>query len=170
MAERASWLRNQSVRWDERRLSAYADYSHAVKDQVALASRLAAGRGLDSRVEPLEPSQENLAKLAEAEARRTQVSETLRLLADAETMRAASQMRESAWELVSFARGKAEGDGTDWNRAYSRYEEARDQYITRARGSLQVAGSRVPASPRLRSRNRQVDEAGTAARPESIEA
>ena len=52
-AERATWLRKQAVRWDERRLSAYADYSHAVKDQVAVASRIAAGRGLDSGVEPL---------------------------------------------------------------------------------------------------------------------
>jgi hypothetical protein len=108
-AERASWLRNQTVRWDERRLSAYADYSHAVKDQVALASRIAAGRGLDSRVEPLESSQDNLAKLAETEERRTRASETLRLLTDAETMGAAREMTQCAWELVWLARGRTKG-------------------------------------------------------------
>jgi hypothetical protein len=149
-AERASWLRNQAVRWDERRLSAYADYGHAVKEQVALASRIAAARGLDSRTEPLEPSQESLAQLAEAEARRTLMSETLRLLADAETMVAANEVRRCAWVLVQFARGITDGDSTDWDRAFLKYEKARDHYMTCARKNLQVDGSPIYVGLRLR--------------------
>jgi hypothetical protein len=141
IAERTSWLRNQAVRWDERRLSAYADYGHAVKEQVALASRIAAARGLDSHTEPLEPSQEGTAKLAETEARRTLMSETLRLLADTETMTAADEVRRCARALVQFARGVTDGDSTDWDRAFSKYEEARDHYMTCARKNLQVDGS-----------------------------
>lgn len=30
--ERTRWRRQQSVRWDERRLNAYAEYAHTVKD------------------------------------------------------------------------------------------------------------------------------------------
>jgi len=149
MADRASWLRNQAVRWDERRLSAYADYSFAVKDTVALAARLAAGRGLDTSFEPLDSDQDNISKLAEAGARRTMASETLRLLADADTMAAAGEMTKCANELGGFARGKTQGDSLDWHRAYARYENARDRYITYARNSLKVGGARISASPKL---------------------
>lgn len=69
--ERTRWRRERAVRWDERRLSAYTDYSYAVKEVVALASRIAAGRGLESGLRPLASSEENLAKLAEAEASRS---------------------------------------------------------------------------------------------------
>jgi hypothetical protein len=169
-AERANWRRNHAVRWDERRLSAYADYGHAVKEQVAMASRIAAARGLDFRVEPLDASQDNLTKLAETEARRTQISETLRLLADTETMKAANEMRALAWVLVRFARGVEEGDSTDWNLAYMRYQEARDQYVTCGRRSLQVAGSHAPTPMPRRSRQYSVSDVTAPAGPESLEA
>jgi hypothetical protein len=140
VSERATWFRNQAVRWDERRLSAYADYSNAVKDVVALACRIAAGRGFDTTYEPLDPGPENLAKLAEAAARRTVASETLRLLTDAETMMAATEMTRHASRLEGFARGSNRSGTPDWHGTYARYEEARDEYITCARRSLKVTG------------------------------
>ena len=143
ISERANWRRNQGVRWDERRLTAYSDYSYAVKDMVALAGAIAAGKGLDTSYEPLDPSQENLAKLAESARRRTIVAETLRLLTDAETMAAAGQMTQCAAELEWLARGRNQGNTLDWNRIYRRYEKARDQYITCARKSLKVTGSHM---------------------------
>ena len=149
-AERASWLRNQAVRWDERRLSAYADYGNAVKEQVALASRIAGGRGLDHKPEPLQPSPDNLSKLADAEARRTLMAETLRLLADTDTMAAANEVRRRAEELVAFARGLRDGDSADWDRAFAGYEDARDTYMACARRGLQVGEPRAASSPRLR--------------------
>ena len=142
IAERASWLRNQAVRWDERRLSAYADYSYAVKDVVSLAARLAADRGLETTYEPLEFGPESLAKLAEAATRRTMASETFRLLADDDTATAAGEMTRCVSELESFARGTNQGDSSDWHRAYARYEQARDQYIVDARKNLKVTDHR----------------------------
>jgi hypothetical protein len=118
-----------------------------VKDVVALASRIAADRGIDTTFEPLDPSQENLAKLAEAGTRRTVSSEMLRLLTDAETMAAALVMTRYATELGSFAGGKNRGTVSDWHRTYKEYEEARDQYITCARKSLKVSGSHMLPVP-----------------------
>jgi len=159
IADRTSWLRGQAVRWDERRLTAYADYSYAVKDMVALAARLAAGRGLDTSFEPLDSSQDSLVKLAEAGVRRTMASETLRLLADEDAMVAAGEMTRSATELEWLARGKTQGDSSDWHRAYARYEEARDQYTRCARKSLKITGSRIAANPRPQSSNLPANEA-----------
>jgi hypothetical protein len=139
-----------------------------VKDQVALASRIAAGRGLDSGVEPLDPSQENLARFAEAEARRTAASEILRLLTDSKTMRAAREMTLYARKLEWLARGRPEVDGEDWKRAYSKYAEARDQYITCARKSLQVTGPYISDSQRGSVRERLVGEARGTMMPESL--
>jgi hypothetical protein len=163
LTERASRRRNQVVRWDERRLTAYADYSHAVKDMVALSSRLAAGQGIHTYFESLTPSQENLAKLAEAGVHRTAASETLRLLADPETMTAATAMTECAWELEWLARRLKEGDSSAWHTAYARYEQARDHYITCARQSLQVSGTYRPAKAKPPSNESNADTPGTVA-------
>jgi hypothetical protein len=168
MAERASWRRSQGVRWDERRLAAYADYSHAVKDQVALAGRIAAGRGFDSGVEPLNPSQENLALLAEAEARRTAVGETVRLLADSETLRAAREMTLYARKLDWLVRGRPEVEGEDWKLAYLKYAEARDHYITCARKSLRVTSVYIPDSQGPNFRQRLAGGARATTIPESL--
>lgn len=80
--DRTGWRRNHSIRWDERRLSAYLDYSNAVKDLVTIAGRLASNQPLESGMGPLDRTSENLDKLSAAEERRTVVSETLRLFAD----------------------------------------------------------------------------------------
>src|SRR5271170_3763444 len=39
-AEHAKWRRDQSVRWDEKRLTVYTEYSHAVKQMISAATRL----------------------------------------------------------------------------------------------------------------------------------
>ena len=159
IVERLNWRRNQIIRWDEQRLAAYGDYSQAVKDLVAIASRVAAGRGFEPGLEPLAPTEDNLGLLAQAEARRTRASETLRLLTDVESMTAAREMTRCALQLDWLARGKLEGDRAQWRRAYAEYEEARDLYITCARRSLQIYGTHIPDTPRLRSRERIVDPA-----------
>ena len=118
--DRTGWRRNQSTRWDERRLSAYLDYSNAVKELVTIADRLASSQPLESGIGPLERTSENLDKLAAAEARRTVVSETLRLFADPDTGTAAREMTRCAWHLCWLAREAPDGDRSEWKRALQR--------------------------------------------------
>lgn len=151
LVERFSWRRNQTVRWDERRLAAYVDYSNSVKNIVTLATRLASNEILDSGVGPLERTPENFERLTHAEVRRTNASDTLRLFGDVDTMTAAREMTKYAWRLAWLARGLATSDDSDWRRAHKEYEDARDEYIACARRHLQITGTHIARTPRLHS-------------------
>ncbi|MFC0430794.1 hypothetical protein [Kutzneria buriramensis] len=56
-AERARWRRAQSVRWDDKRLTAYAEYAHAVKKVISISVRLAAHRGVHRDIDALPPEE-----------------------------------------------------------------------------------------------------------------
>jgi hypothetical protein len=144
LVERANWRRSQAVRWDKRRLAAYADYSYTIKHIVNLASRIASGRGLEKGPEPLELSAENLARLADAEINRSISAETLRLLCDHETSVASEQMTRCAWTLSWMARGTIECDPMTWREAMIAYARSRDEYLVRARQGLQIGGASKP--------------------------
>jgi hypothetical protein len=144
LTERTRWQRNQAVRWDGRRLAAYTDYGNAVKEMVLLANRIAASRGLHSNVEPLDPDDEALTALAEAAARCSVLTETVRLLGDTDTITAARKMAHNAWRLEWFAQGRLDGGATAWDDAFKEYKDARDEYLLRARRHLQVTGFPTP--------------------------
>jgi hypothetical protein len=139
VTERGRWRRSQAVRWDERKLAAYAEFGNAVKDMVLLANRIAAGLGLNQYTQPLERDDAAIAALAEAAAQVSLLSETMRLLADEDTFAASREMKHRAWQLEWFARGAAEGTPAAWKAAFAAYRDARDEYLRRARVSLQVA-------------------------------
>jgi hypothetical protein len=44
--ERSRWRRQQAIRWDDKRLSAYTEYANAVKRAISVSVRLAAARGV----------------------------------------------------------------------------------------------------------------------------
>jgi hypothetical protein len=142
--ERSRWRRGQAVRWDERKLTAYAEFGNAVKDMVLLANRIAAGRGLNDHPQPMEPTEQNLAALAEAAAQCSLLSEQLRLLADEDTITASRAMNHRAYRLEWFAYGRLDGGPDAWQAAYLAYRDARDEYLGRARASLQVEGPGIP--------------------------
>lgn len=146
LAERARWRRGQEVRWDERRLAAYVDYATAVKETVTIASRLAGSRGMTSSQEPLVMDDAGLAQMSAAEARRTALRETVRLLADEATALAARDMATCANQLEKLMRNGAEGDTATWAATYSQYAKARDTFVECARRSLGVDGPVIPSA------------------------
>ncbi|MEU6846535.1 hypothetical protein ABZ930_32185 [Streptomyces sp. NPDC046716] len=138
--ERARWRREQSVRWDARRLDAYAEYMHTVKELAARYRRLAAGRGLTTGPEPLEPTADVLAELAALEARRSALSETCALLGDTETNTAAKALDHSLWRLELLARDVPTEAAQNWEQASVQFRQAQQSYIERARTGLGVPG------------------------------
>jgi hypothetical protein len=150
--DRTGWRREQAVRWDERRLSTYLDYSNAVKELVTIAARLASSQPLESGIEPLENTAENLDKLDAAENRRTVASDALRLFADLDTGAAAREMTRCAWRLCWLARKAPEGERSEWKQVFKEYEDARDDYMACARNRLKVGGPYDLRASRLRSR------------------
>jgi len=139
--ERTRWRRQQSVRWDEHRLTAYAEYAHAVKELAARYQMLAAGRGLTTGPVPMEATPEVLAEVSQLEARRSALSETLGLLGDTEANTASKSVDQCLWRLEGLARGVDPSAEQNWAEAYGQFRRARDRYIELARAGLGVPGA-----------------------------
>ncbi|MGC4769892.1 hypothetical protein ACLQ25_13070 [Micromonospora sp. DT44] len=148
LADRARWRRSQNVRWDERRLDAYVDYAHALKESYAVALRMTAHLRPDSHSHPI-AQDEGLARLAESDARRTIVWENLLLLGDEPTVVAAADWRDAIWQVERLARRIVEAP-KDISAQLARVNEARDGYYRAARQSLGVRGGSVEQSAALR--------------------
>lgn len=138
--DRARWRREQSVRWDGRRLDAYAEYVHAVKELAGRYQRIAAGRGLVTGPAPLELTAEVLAELGTAESRRSALSETCGLLGDTDTNTASKRLNHCLWRLEHLARGVPTEVEQGWEEAYLDFRKARRRYTECARASLGVSG------------------------------
>ncbi|MEU0548209.1 hypothetical protein [Micromonospora sp. NPDC005979] len=148
LADRARWRRTQNVRWDERRLDAYVDYAHALKESYAVALRMTAHLRPGSHSHPIDRD-EGLVRLAESDARRTVVWENLLLLGDEPTVVAAATWRDAVWQVERLARGIV-GAPTGISEQLARVNEARDGYYRAARQSLGVRGGSVEQSAALR--------------------
>ncbi|MDJ1133933.1 hypothetical protein [Streptomyces iconiensis] len=138
--ERARWRREQSVRWDGRRLDAYSEYLHAVKELAGRYQGIAAARGLVTGPVPLEPSGEVLAELGAAEARRSALAETCELLGDTDTNTASKTLNHCLWRLEHLARGVATEVEQSWEQAYGEFRDAQRRYAECVRAGLGVAG------------------------------
>ena len=147
--DRFRWKRAQSVRWDERRLEAYGEYAHAIKDVYKGASGLVTSRRLVPSAEPLD-RESGLQLLAEARAQRTRAWETVLLLGDAATVRAARNWREAVWQVEQIATNP-ELAFPEWESSISAVDRARDSFYEAARGSLAVAGGSVAQASWLSS-------------------
>lgn len=104
VADRTRWKRNQSVRWDDRRLDAYVEFGRVVKEIHAIAVRMLASDRPQSRGHRMD-REEGLARLAEADVRRTLAWESVLLLGDASTVSAARDWRDAVWGIERVARG-----------------------------------------------------------------
>jgi hypothetical protein len=140
-AERARWRRGQSVRWDEKRLDAYEEYAHALKQVISIALRLAA-------LPDAHPDggwslpEDDLAALEVAEEHRTMGWEAVLLLGSNEVVIAARKWHQSAFELQRLAYGKP--GGASLAQTISAISEARRTFYEVAKRDI---GIDVGASP-----------------------
>jgi hypothetical protein len=137
-AERARWQREHKVRWDAKRMDAYASYALTVKTFILIASRISASRDLGPKAQPL-PIEENLEKLAQAEIGRATAWEQVLLIGDPATIDAARSWHQCAWDLEQFARGNRTGK-QEWAAAYDAANNARAEFYRNARNDLSVPG------------------------------
>ncbi|MET8040897.1 hypothetical protein ABZU25_08530 [Micromonospora sp. NPDC005215] len=153
LVDRARWRRSQSVRWDERRLDAYVEYAHALKESHMVAMRMTADLRPGSRSHPID-SADGLVQLAESDAKRTIVWENLLLLGDEPTVVAAAAWRDAIWQVERLARRVTEVP-TDISDLLIQINDARDGYYRAARRSLGVRGGSVEQSAALRQAMRE---------------
>ncbi|WP_341716142.1 hypothetical protein QQG74_19205 [Micromonospora sp. FIMYZ51] len=150
LADRSRWRRRQTVRWDERRLDAYAEFARALKEVHTIASRMIGGY--------LDREQEHAA-LTEASFRHTIAWENVLLLGDGPTVTAARSWRDAVWAIERLARGMpSEHELPD---LLHRANEARDNFYHAARSGLGVGGGSVAQASLLESRLYQKTTAPT---------
>ncbi len=106
-AERSRWRREQNVRWDERRLSAYVEFGKTLKEIRHLCGRLTADRRTATLALPVDRDS-GLLQLNDAEAKRSKTWEEVLLLGDNETVAAGRRWRDAVFELELVAR--SDGD------------------------------------------------------------
>jgi hypothetical protein len=147
-AERARWRRDQAVRWDAKRMEAYADYGRAVKRLTDLAMRIAVARGATitnfTGREPLEPT-EGLPALAQAEIERGSIWESVLMLGSPEVVSAARRWHEAVWRLDSLARNN-QSQTSEWDEAFRVAGSARADFYLSVRMDLGVLKPDLPHS------------------------
>lgn len=142
-AERARWRRAQAVRWDDRRLTAYVEYAHAVKKVISLSVRLAAHRGVHPDIDRLAP-EEGMPALAAAEEERTMKWEAVLLLGTDRTVVAARAWHESVFRLQRFAAG--EPVESSWADAVEAVSRVRREFYESAKRDIGIAVGDAPES------------------------
>jgi hypothetical protein len=140
LAERSRWRREQSVRWDERRLDAYVAYAATIKEIHTIAFRLAAAHRPASAAPPMDRAL-GLETLAQANFRRTQALEAVRLLGDAEAVAAARDWQSAVRTVEILAQGQDINEA-HWVQAVRVVDDARDRFYVVARASLAVGEGR----------------------------
>jgi hypothetical protein len=105
LSERRRWHREQAVRWDQRRVTAYMEYAHAVKKVISIAMRLAAQRGVTADQHFMAPEYQ-LADMAAAEEARTVCWESVLLLGSDEAVQAGRRWHECVFRLELVASGQ----------------------------------------------------------------
>jgi len=150
LAERVRWSRTQSVRWDDRRVEAYAEYARALKGVSLAAMRLPPVADPAGPL-PVDP-QDALAALAEADAERSKAWERILLLGDAATVTAARDWTDAVRDLRLAAIGRAPA-GFDREAAVVHLDRCRDRFYAAARSGLAVGGGAVAQAAWLADRN-----------------
>lgn len=141
--EQSRWRRARAERWDETRLKTYIRYSSTLKEQIRVSQRIGASLGFEHVTDPISP-EEGLTLLAEVESRRAAEWESMLLVGQADTIRAARRWHETVWNLELYARGtKTEPD--DWRKALQMMSDARDDFYASARQDLGIGGPPPPS-------------------------
>jgi hypothetical protein len=139
LTDRLRWRRDQTVRWDQRRLDSYVAFTATLKDAVRLSYRLTARHRKMGTAFQLDRAAA-IEGLEEAERRNSKDWEMLLLLGDADTVEAARRWREAAGVVTRLAL-RDRFDQGQWDAAVHELDQTRDGFHAAARRDLGVTGA-----------------------------
>lgn len=145
LGDRARYHREIARQWTDRKLESYTCYASDIKNLVTITRQITALHGLHEAAPGID-EEKAIALLDEAEVRRSASYETVRLIGDAETIRATRALNDAAHRLEWIARGKLEADPDGWERSWQLYLEAVDAFHRNVRQELDVPGQFLPRS------------------------
>ncbi|MCA2215632.1 hypothetical protein [Jidongwangia harbinensis] len=143
--EAAAWQRQQSIRWDDRRLDAYVSYAAAVKRNATAVAQQLARKGVTKTIVAANLNA-GLEELAIAEADRSVAFESVLILGDTATIEAGSLLNREVWRMQAQARGELHVDPIIWKDTFHAYRQTRLNFYNAARASMGVAAAAMPAS------------------------
>ncbi|MFJ3723778.1 hypothetical protein ACIPYQ_14550 [Streptomyces sp. NPDC090045] len=132
--DQARFRREQAAQWDERRLTAYADYARSLKKSVTLAYRIAAHLGNDPHPHPMSP-EEAAPQLADATDARDPAGEALLMLGTPDVVEKARAWVVVVMEMEAFLRDRTHSPEA-WSTLLKRQRAAREGYYTAVRRDL----------------------------------
>ncbi|MCL6731752.1 hypothetical protein [Streptomyces neyagawaensis] len=148
--EQVRFRRERAARWEERRLTVYADWARSLKQSVTLAYRIASHFGNDPHPHPLSPD-EAAPLQAEATVARDPSGEALLLLGSPEVVEKARGWVVVVLEMEEFLRAGRRDPGA-WQVLLDRQRAGREGYYSAVREDLALppghsARWQMPAAP-----------------------
>ncbi|MFI1505399.1 hypothetical protein [Streptomyces sp. NPDC020597] len=135
-SDRARFARERSARWEERRLTVYAEYARAVKKSVNLMYRVASHQGNDPHPYPLSP-QEAAPQLAQATDGRDPAGEALVMLGSHDVVERARAWVTVVMDMERFLR-EGTHDPQAWQALLERQRAGREGYYAAVREDLDL--------------------------------
>ncbi|MET9089045.1 hypothetical protein ABZX77_45460 [Streptomyces sp. NPDC004237] len=132
--DHARFRREREARWEERRLTVYADYARVLKRSVTLTYRIAAHFGNDPHPHPLSPAEAE-PLLAEATVARDPSGEALLLLGSTAVVEKARVWVVALMEMERFLREERR-DPEAWRDLLDRQRIGREAYYAAVREDL----------------------------------
>lgn len=142
LLDRGRWQREETIRWDTKRLDCYTEFGTAMKHFVNLSRQVCAGLGLPAPGQPADPSA-GLSALTAAEQDVSVKWEQILMLGNPKAISAGREWREVAWHLECFARG-ARDDATEYTRVDADSGLTRNQFYAAARADLGIVSGDIP--------------------------
>ncbi|MEU8716633.1 MULTISPECIES: hypothetical protein [unclassified Streptomyces] len=143
--DRVRFRREQEARWDERRLTVYADWAQALKRTVSVDYRVAAHLGNDPHPHPLSP-REAAPLLAEAQSARDPHGERLIMLGSPAVVAKGQEWVLAVMAMERFLREERR-DPEAWRTLLERQRDGRDGFYAAVRADLALPPGRSGRLP-----------------------
>ena len=145
LLDRSRWQREETLRWDNKRLECYSKFASAIMQYINVGYRITAGLGMNQDVLPLDRST-GLPQLAASESELSVYWESLMILGTPEVIVAAQVWRRAAWHLDRFARGVRK-DPAEYVQATQDRRAAARAFYAAVRADLKISIGDVPSPP-----------------------
>ncbi|ANZ13719.1 hypothetical protein SNOUR_01995 [Streptomyces noursei ATCC 11455] len=132
--DQARFRREQTARWEERRLAVYAEYAKVLKQTVTLTYRVAAHLGNDPHPHPLSP-EEAAPHLTDATDARDPAGEALLMLGSPDVVAKARDWVVTVMDMEGFLRDRTHSPET-WSAMLAQQRAAREGYYAAVRRDL----------------------------------
>jgi len=146
LIDRSRWRREESFRWDTKKLECYYEYANAIMQYINIGFRLSAGQGLTARVLPMDKLPDALKAFDTAEAEHRIQWVKIAIIGSPSVIAAAEKWRHQARRLEQFAHGKRHSQA-EFDQAGEERRQAERCFYKAIRADLGIVSRDFPHEP-----------------------